>query len=1002
MANLPMTYDMSKKLTKNAFTVSGYTFTGWNSQKDGSGTAYIDEQLVSNLSSQAGGHVDLYAQWRANAQEIRYHANADDVDGETESTSGVTDGTVSVEENGFTKTGYTFVNWNTKPTGDGTDYDAGDSVKLPAGGIDLYAKWSPNSYTISFVANHKSSNGSMSDMPMTYDVAKNLTRNAFTVPGYTFTGWNSKQDGSGTMYADAAEVKNLTATAGGNVKLYAQWKADSQSITYDKNADKATGETKSTTGATDDTVEISGNGFTRTGYTFTGWNKSADGSGTAYNPSDDVVLPAGGITLYAQWKANTYKIRFDENHEGATGKMGDLPMTYDVSKKLTKNAFSASGYTFTGWNTKANGSGTAYADAADAVNLSATQDAVVTLYAQWRADPQEIRYHANIEGATGETDATAGVTDGTVEVSENGYEKVGYTFVGWNSDSDGDGSEYKVGSDVKLPAGGIDAYAQWAPNRYIIRFNGNHDGVTGEMPDQQMTYDVEASLDMNAYVLHGYTFAGWSTKADGSGTDYTDGKKVLNLASDNGAVIELYAQWTNDPQSIRYEINSDDGSGTTHETVGTTDGSVTVSDSDFDRPGYGFDGWNTQPDGSGDMYQPGDEAILPPGGLNFYAQWSPNTYTIRFDANHEGASGNMDDMMITYDVAAKLTKNGYAVDGYTFVGWKLAEQVDDANDEANARNDDAVENSDSDSDADVDADANCEGSADGTDVDGNETDGTSSDDAENATDDTANVDNANTDNAADDGADASDDIIDFSDEEEVINLTTVDGGVVELDAVWSSSESRIVYDANLGGIVDDETGELVADAEHVDVADDTDGIGETPDTVGRTDEIVSVAENGFVNDGYHFVSWNTKADGTGDTFIPGDEFKLTAGATTLYAMWANDPASITYDKNAPLATGTMEQTYGLIGQDVRVAENGFENLGFDFVEWNTEADGSGTAYAPGNEMTLVEHDVTLYAQWEASPVIVQTGAATGVGIAIAGIGGAVAYAVTNRKKKQRQ
>ncbi len=105
---------------------------------------------------------------------------------------------------------------------------------------------------------------------------------------------------------------------------------------------------------------LTANAFTYTGYTFQGWNTAADGSGTAY--ADEAVYDfAADVTLYAQWTAlPSHTVTFDAN--GGDGAMA--PQTANVPTALTANAFTYTGYTFQGWNTAADGSGTAYADEA--------------------------------------------------------------------------------------------------------------------------------------------------------------------------------------------------------------------------------------------------------------------------------------------------------------------------------------------------------------------------------------------------------------------------------------------------------------------------------------------------------------------------------------------------------------------------------------------------------------------------------------------------------------
>ena len=82
----------------------------------------------------------------------------------------------------------------------------------------------PYSYKIQFVANNKSATGKMKTVSCTYGKQKKLPANQFKVKGYKFKGWNTKKNGRGKTYKNLAKVKNLTAKAGGTVKLYAQWK----------------------------------------------------------------------------------------------------------------------------------------------------------------------------------------------------------------------------------------------------------------------------------------------------------------------------------------------------------------------------------------------------------------------------------------------------------------------------------------------------------------------------------------------------------------------------------------------------------------------------------------------------------------------------------------------------------------------------------------------------------------------------------------------------------
>lgn len=138
-------------------------------------------------------------------------------------------------------------------------------------------------------------------------------------------------------------------------------------------------------------VNLMGNTFSRTGYIFTGWNTMEDGSGTAY--ADKAVLSIGTkqsygenttLTLYAQWKVITYQIAFDAN--GGTGTMENINCTFDEAQYLPANKFEKSGCMFSGWNTRADGSGISVDNGGSIKNFTDVQGKVVTLYAQWIAE----------------------------------------------------------------------------------------------------------------------------------------------------------------------------------------------------------------------------------------------------------------------------------------------------------------------------------------------------------------------------------------------------------------------------------------------------------------------------------------------------------------------------------------------------------------------------------------------------------------------------------------
>ena len=182
---------------------------------------------------------------------------------------------------------------------------------------------------------------------------------------------------------------STTADATINVYVREQYK-----ITYNGN-----GNTGGSVSGSNPTLKAHGlnatlstNNFTKTGYTANGWNKNTAGTGTHYNNGESYSGNAN-VTLYAQWTANTYYVKFNGN--GSTsGSMSNQTFTYDKAQNLTANAFSKTGYSFAGWATTASGS-VEYTDKQSVKNLTTSNGATVNLYAKWNTVSYTITYNGN-------------------------------------------------------------------------------------------------------------------------------------------------------------------------------------------------------------------------------------------------------------------------------------------------------------------------------------------------------------------------------------------------------------------------------------------------------------------------------------------------------------------------------------------------------------------------------------------------------------------------------
>ena len=290
------TYDVGFSAASNRFAWTGHTFLGWATEATG-GVEFADGAIISNLTAEADGYVTLYAVWSVNQYTLTF-----DTDGGSEVAPIMQDyGTAVTVPAAPTRTGYTFTGWTpelpaTMPAEDLTvtaqwktngpvvtfnanGGEEGETMRqvekgkaigtLPkatrkgyklkgwytkkSGGtkikattkikknVTYYAQWTANKYKIKF--NKNGGKGTMKTLSATYGKYVKLTANAFKRMGYKFSGWAKKKNGK-VAYKNKAKVKNLTATNGKTVTLYAVWKkakASSVKSAVEKSAALAAG-----------------------------------------------------------------------------------------------------------------------------------------------------------------------------------------------------------------------------------------------------------------------------------------------------------------------------------------------------------------------------------------------------------------------------------------------------------------------------------------------------------------------------------------------------------------------------------------------------------------------------------------------------------------------------------------------------------------------------------------------------------------------------------------
>ena len=385
-------------------------------------------------------------------------------------------------------------------------------------------------YAVTYDANSGTSGSAPTDGSSPYPAAATVTvlANTGTLArtGYTFSGWNTATDGSGTHY-DATGSVTFTMPSG-NVTLYAEWSA---TVTYLANsASSGTVPTDATayTQNQSATAAINSGTLARTDYTFGGWNTAADGSGTSYAPgSGSIAMHGGNVTLYAKWTATVTYLANSATSGTVPTDNTDYTQNQSATAANNTGSLARTGYTFSDWNTAADGSGTTYVAGSGNIPMAGGN---VTLYAKWTAISSfTLTYTAGANGSiTGTSPQT--VASGGSGTAVTAVPNTNYHFVNWSdSSTTNPRTDSSVTANVSVTANfAINTYSDWATANGItggVDGDSNNDGVqngvayfmgvTGQTsnpglnasnqvtwpvnPDYQGTYEVQISPDLSTW-----------------------------------------------------------------------------------------------------------------------------------------------------------------------------------------------------------------------------------------------------------------------------------------------------------------------------------------------------------------------------------------------------------------------------------------------------------------------------------------------------------------------
>ena len=358
-----------------------------------------------------------------------------------------------------------------------------------------------------------------------------------TVPtrsGYTFQGW-------GTSSTDTTpDYQPGQATTMGTTKtLYAIWKANTYTVSY--NANGGSGAPSSQTKTHNVTLTLRSTTPTRSGYTFKGWSTSSSATSASYSAGGSFTTNAN-TTLYAVWQKNaatTYTVSYNAN--GGTGAPSSQTKTHNVTLTLRTTTPTRSGYSFLGWSTSSTAtSPTYYAGGSYTANASAT------LYAVWSYNaPTVYTISFNANGGSGAPSSVTKTHGVTLYLPSTEPTRTNYDFLGWSTSSTATTPTYYAGGSFTQNAN-TTLYAVWEYDPATYRVNYNANGGSGAPSSQTKTYGVSLTLSSVIPTRSGYDFLGWSTSSTATSATYDPGDSYTTNAS-----VTLYAVW----QETNYDFS---------------------------------------------------------------------------------------------------------------------------------------------------------------------------------------------------------------------------------------------------------------------------------------------------------------------------------------------------------------------------------------------------------------------------------------------------------------
>ncbi len=524
----------------------------------------------------------------------------------------------------------------------------------------------------------------------------------------------------------------------------------------------------------------------------------------------------------------------------------------------------------------------------------------------------------------------------------------GQHFAGWNTQSDGFGTPYLVGSTYSI-IGNITLYAQWEDDTYTVTYyaNGGMDPVPVDS-NEYLTNDAVTVLFTPEPTRTGYNFLGWSESSSATSAAYSSGGTTSFIMGSSD--VSLYAVWENEDYMLSY--NGNGGTTTLTDTTEYVIGDVaTVQFSPVPtRAGYNFLGWSESPSATTATYTSGGTTTLTFGAadVTLYAVWENVIYSLSYNGN--GGTTTLTDTTeyVIGNVATVQFSPEPTRTGYNFLGWSESASATTATYTSGGTTTLTF------GAADVTLYAVWENVIYSLSYNGNGGTTTLTDTTEYVIGNVATVQFSPVPTRA------GYNFLGWSESASATTATYTSGGTttltfgaadVTLYAVWENVIYSLSYNGNGGSTSLTDTTEYV--------------IGNV-----ATVQFSPVPTRA----GYNFLGWSESASATTATYTSGGTTTLTFGAAdvTLYAVWDILDYSVTY------AEGTTDAVSGMPDDVTDVAYNSTFDVsaatptrtGYTFAGWSTsDVTGSLQTYSASGSFTMPSNAVTLTATWDAIPEV---------------------------------